>query len=224
MLSTISFPFVLATAYWTLEVAQEIVRMHTYFIDRSLRYSPNITDYGKLFDSIVLLNYFSADAVVAWRAWALCRTEYKKVLVLLACMLGLMASSVVATIGVKIAFLLAPESQILVRAIDITQISYLVWSLLTNICATSIISHKTWRYRRAITKSLNSIQGKITKTERLLSMFIEAGAIYCLSGIVALVGATIRLPYGTFGDIYRPVNVQIAGMYPIMLTYLLDDI
>ncbi len=56
MLSTISFPFVLATAYWTLEVAQEIVRMHTYFIDRSLRYSPNITDYGKLFDSIVLLN------------------------------------------------------------------------------------------------------------------------------------------------------------------------
>ncbi len=55
------------------------------------------------------------------------------------------------------------------------------------LCKTDIYDR---RYRRAITKSLNSIQGKITKTERLLSMFIEAGAIYCLSGVSSGVGKT----------------------------------
>ena len=55
---------------------------------------------------------------------------------------------VIATISIRVATFLVPvgtgADARLVRAIDIFQIGTLMWSLLANLSATSIIGHKAW--------------------------------------------------------------------------------
>jgi len=41
--------------------------------------------------------------------------------------------------------------------------------------------------------------------------------------IVALVSPVIHLPFGTLGDIFMPVTVQLAGMYPIIVLLLVEN-
>ncbi|PSR77963.1 hypothetical protein PHLCEN_2v7621 [Hermanssonia centrifuga] len=53
-----------------------------------------------------------------------------------------------------------------------------------------------------------------------MALIIESGIIYCISGAFALFATFIRLPYGTLGDIYTPINVQIAGIYPTIVLVL----
>ncbi|PSR77964.1 hypothetical protein PHLCEN_2v7622 [Hermanssonia centrifuga] len=230
----------MSTIYWALQVADLLELIHVYFVDRSLLYSRNVSTYATLFNAIILLNvsfsmrlhgmylnawlqYVSTDAVVVWRAWALCKTEYRKVLFIPVVLLCLTALSVFTTIGLRIASFLTPGGfsfKPVLHAIDICQVSNLVWSLLTNISATSIISHKTWVHRKAIQEGLRSIRNKSTKAERVLALLVESGIIYCLSGATVLISTLIPLPFGTLGDIYTPINIQIAGIYPTIVIVL----
>lgn len=40
--------------------------------------------------------------------------------------------------------------------------------------------------------------------------------------VTILVSTVIRLPVGTLGDLYEPVNVQFAGIYPIVVLLLVN--
>lgn len=214
--------------------------------------------------------YVFTDAIVVWRAWVLCRVEYRKTLfvpiafllltsrTLLQLVLSFSfisrevpAVSVFTTIGIRTATYFtaagpnAPSSNPLIHALDICQVSNLVWSLLTNITATAIISHKAWyvraplkirliiwltlyrRHRLVIKEGLTNIRNKTTRSERILALLIESGFLYCISGVslvypqfethaltflkaTVLLATVIHLPFGTLGDIYTPINIQIA--------------
>jgi hypothetical protein len=64
--------------------------------------------------------------------------------------------------------------------LDITQVSTVGFSLLTNLVATSIIAVKAWKNRKWLT-SLG--QGQVERSERILALLVESGFLYCLSGV-----------------------------------------
>ena len=74
-----------------------------------------------------------------------------------------------------------------------------------------------------------------------MALLIESGIFYCISlvsnpsevvalsfmshsylQITVLVATLVRLPVGTLGDLYTPVNVQLAGIYPIVVLILIN--
>ncbi len=87
--------------------------------------------------------------------------------------------------------------------ITICQVSTGVWSSITNMTATAIISHKAWLvlrivdsrvflqlthyilrcHRKIIREGLRNTLDKRSKAERILALLIESGLLYCVSGV-----------------------------------------
>ncbi|KAL0570160.1 hypothetical protein V5O48_011804 [Marasmius crinis-equi] len=111
-----------------------------------------------------------------------------------------------------------PRIKALTRAIDICQVANLVFSLLLNITSTTLIALKAWRFRRWIKFDLSNLRSRRTRGEKIMALLVESGSLYCLSGVHYRTSINlIPLPIGTLGDLYTPVNTQIAGMYPIVV-------
>ena len=188
LLAVILVPFVLSTAYWIIQFVEQMVRIRTYFIHPDERHDRNITHFSTLFNAIILLNvssyihlfhtatathtihhdiqYIISDSIVVWRAYALCREDYRRILYLPIFLLSLTTSerlislltflslslpvSILTTIGIRIGTFFtaagpgASKDHPIIRAIDIFQVSNYVWSFLTNVTATCIVSHKAW--------------------------------------------------------------------------------
>ncbi len=49
-------PFVLASLYWAIEVAEQAVRIDVLFVHREKRNTTNLTSYSTIFNAVVLLN------------------------------------------------------------------------------------------------------------------------------------------------------------------------
>ena len=99
LLCAILIPFFISTAYWVICFVEQIVRLKYDFGDRSHRYDGSSVDYATLFNVLVLLNvsseplcisrmpfsfgsmfrqYIFGDGVLVWRAYALCKLEYAR--------------------------------------------------------------------------------------------------------------------------------------------------
>ncbi|KAK0190541.1 hypothetical protein F5146DRAFT_1044688 [Armillaria mellea] len=218
------FMFSLSTAYWILTLYGDVNLIATSFLDRVSHDVPM-----PLMNAIVLINYVLTDGVVVWRAWVICRDEYSKSLIFPLVFLCLTFLSVSLTIGMRVAITILDDTQHIViahrgidRGLDCLQVANLVLSLLTNTLSTSIIGIKAWRHRRWITSELPLKRKNITTTERIFALLVESGIIYSLSGLVTLIATLIKLPDGTLGDFYTPVNVQFAGIYPAIVLLLIN--
>ncbi|KAJ3546295.1 hypothetical protein NM688_g5530 [Phlebia brevispora] len=226
VLLAILVPFVLSSGYWGVMFTEQAVRIYVFFLHPEKRHGRNIAAYSTLFNAIALINYFVSDCIVVWRAWVLCQVEYMKMLIIPSFFLALTFVSICATIGIRIATFFtaagpgASDAHPLIKAINICQVSNLVWTLLTNFCATIIISYKAWTYRQVIQAGLASAPNRSTRVEHIFTLLIETGVFYCLCGGLGLIALLIKLPYGTVGDIYTPVNLQIAGIYPTIVIVL----
>ncbi|SJL02427.1 uncharacterized protein ARMOST_05754 [Armillaria ostoyae] len=134
--------------------------------------------------------------------------------------------SVLATIGLRVAITVLNDTQHTVivdkgaLVLDYLQVANLVMSLLTNICSTSVVGIKAWRHRHWVTSELQLKRNNITTAGRIFTLLVESGIIYCLSGAMVLIATVIRLPFGTLGDVYTPVNVQFARIYPAIVILL----
>ncbi|PBL02976.1 hypothetical protein ARMGADRAFT_1159441 [Armillaria gallica] len=93
-------------------------------------------------------------------------------------------------------------------------------SLLTNICSTSVVGIKAWRHRHWVISELQLKGKNITTAQRVFTLLVESGIIYCLSGLIVPITTVIRLPDGILGDLYTPVTVQFAGIYPAVVILL----
>ncbi|KAJ3555403.1 hypothetical protein NM688_g2596 [Phlebia brevispora] len=215
-------PFVLSSLYWAVEVAEQAVRIQAFFVHRANRNATNITAYATIFNAVVLFNYIFGDAIVVWRSWVLCRAEYGKLLFIPMVLLVLTTLTVLGTITVKVSTFLVfvngtPGS--VTSVINVLQVSTLAVSFLTNVAATGFISHKAWRHRVFVKEALNKRE-KTTRVERVFTLLIESGLAYCVSGALVLIFTFVQLPFGTLGDIYAPINAQIAGIYPTIVVVL----
>ncbi|EJD06700.1 uncharacterized protein FOMMEDRAFT_63622, partial [Fomitiporia mediterranea MF3/22] len=220
MFATTIFMFLLSTAFWATSVANLIATVNVFYAS-SLDHSSIAFMLYSLFNALVLVNYIVTDSVVVWRAWVLCKNSGTSIFVIPFLFLACTSVSVVATIGLRVTMDVRPVD--LNRAIDISQIANLVLSLITNISATSIIGFRAWQHRQSIRTMISRERETSTKVERILTLLVESGLIYCISGVIVLIASVIRLPYHTLGDVYTPVHVQVAGIYPTIVLILVSQ-
>ncbi|KAG7093131.1 hypothetical protein E1B28_009414 [Marasmius oreades] len=229
------FMFFVSTLYWISKLLDLLMHIQSDIIDNkppstSISISP-LTHFELILGSVVLINYALTDGVVLWRAWALCSDDYRKWLYVPLFFLCCACTTISATIVVRITIQSIPHAdgttsdpriKKLTRAIDVFQTSNLGFSLLMNLSATGLVALKAWRFRRWIKFDLKAIRGGKTRGQKIMILLVESGVFYCISVITALVFTSIRLPVGTLGDIYTPVNIQIAGIYPLVVLLLVN--
>ncbi|KAF9257702.1 hypothetical protein L218DRAFT_878875 [Marasmius fiardii PR-910] len=225
------FMFFISTLYWISKFLDLLMDIHNHFIDRQPPATSFATSPVLILGAVVLINYALTDAVVLWRAWVLCSVDYRKWLYVPLFFLWCSCVSIFATIAIRVTIqsmthvdgsTTDPRIKPLTRALDVFQVANVVFSLLLNLSATGLIAYKAWCFRRWIKFDLKAIRGRRTRGERIIALLIESGVLYCISVISTLVFTVIRLPVGTLGDIYTPVNIQIAGMYPLVVLLLVN--
>lgn len=110
------------------------------------------------------------------------------------------------------------------------QLTVYCLTLATNISATALIAYKAWRHRCSIKEHLCDGNAR-TRVEKVLSLLVESGAIYC--GFWALSVGSYFLPGGqdavrsskpsgdiALGDVICSTAVQISGIYPTIIIIL----
>ncbi|KAJ7688842.1 hypothetical protein B0H17DRAFT_1202709 [Mycena rosella] len=217
--------YTLSAAYWAYSVALGADRMRNYIkdvlspADFSGDHTP-VTKWNPLFNSLVLVNYVCSDAVVVWRAWIIASTlasrNYRKYLYITCFFLVLTFFSVTGTIVFQIIGVVEfplypiPPNSYLTYGTNVLQTMNLVFSLISNLIATAILAVAAFRHRKILRAALAEDK-KSTKSEKILMLLVESGALYCISTGITMVAGLIRLPAaGTLGDLYTPVNIQIA--------------
>ncbi|KAJ6594233.1 hypothetical protein B0H19DRAFT_54622 [Mycena capillaripes] len=224
--------YLLSTAYWAYSVADVVDRMRVFINDvqNPSNYNAShdeVTKWSPLFNALVLVNYIFSDAVVVWRAWIICLRSYRKYLWFTIAFLVLTAISIICIIIFRIIALVEvpyaqlPNGSYLRKGIDILQISAIGCSLISNLSATVVVGATAWEYRRSI-RAAFADNTKSTTANQILMLVVESGLLYCISGLTVLISSLIRLPHGTLGDIYTPINVQIAAAYPPVVLLLIS--
>ncbi|KAG7093116.1 hypothetical protein E1B28_009401 [Marasmius oreades] len=223
------FMFLVCTLYWIFK----ILRLGYYFYGFYMTSPPTppaildpINHIAVVLAAVCTINYFLSDCTVLWRAWVLCRMDIKYLLYIPLFFLFACACTCTATIVIRITIECmrvgdGPEPPHLTHALDIVQVGNLLFSLVVNILSTLIVALKAWRHRRWIKHDL-ALDHRKTKAEKVLVILVESGLLYSICGVIALASTLIRLPIGTLGDMYSPVNFQIAGMYPILVLLLVS--
>ncbi|KAI9456053.1 hypothetical protein BJY52DRAFT_609362 [Lactarius psammicola] len=215
----IVFMFSLSTAYLAVSIADLIILIKTWYLFVDLSESTEIRSPTEsllvLFNALAPISYALTDGVVVWRAWIICRDEYRKMLTAPIVMLILTMLGVAATIGIRVFINMDPvnrEKDRLADILDIFQEITFISSLITNILGTGIISMKAWRYRRWIITDLQCVVNKKTKSERVLALFVESGVLYVFSGAMLVASSLIRLPGSHFvlGSLFLQAAVHLA--------------
>ncbi|KAL1700700.1 hypothetical protein EV121DRAFT_283223 [Schizophyllum commune] len=125
---------------------------------------------------IYRLGHLISDIVVVYRSWALWPDSRVAKGVLLSCITGSTAGSIVD-------FILAqhspdrPASQTLIRTVPLVA---------TNAITTFMLGIRVWQYSRNIKGALGPLTRR-TRLEKILVLLMESGSIYCLIWIVGLV-------------------------------------
>ncbi|KZV80085.1 hypothetical protein EXIGLDRAFT_577792, partial [Exidia glandulosa HHB12029] len=218
--------FILSSAFWAASVADLLLYFHAYFIAPSPAFARKTDTFSTLENAIILTNYVLTDGVVVWRAWVLCRHDSGRVLYVPCAFLILTSLSVASTIVLRVILIVHTDHGIeppdLHRAISITQVADIAFTLLTNGSATGIISAKAWYHRRMMRQTMREAETNGTKVETIFALLIESGSIYCLAGIIVVIAMVVRLPEGTLADIFMPISVQIAGIYPTIVLVIVS--
>lgn len=221
--------FLASAAYWAASVVNMGIHLHAFFIEPSLPLSAAIAVYSPIPNSAVLVNYIISDAVVVWRAWVLCRRDSGRLLYLPVGLLCGASLAMIATFAMRIIITVVRvnndykiEPPPLTRGIDVCQVASISLSLLTNLTATCLIGYQAWKYRREVQDYISAAVERGRGTASVLALIIESGLLYCLSTVFMIAAMPIRLPYGTVGDLYAPINVQLAGMYPTLVILIVN--
>ncbi|KAJ3894565.1 hypothetical protein GG344DRAFT_40872, partial [Lentinula edodes] len=217
LLGLSTFMYTMTTLYMAVLIANIIQLIQTLFFGFSTH---NIINNFPLFNAILLINYGLADGVVVWRAWVLCRSDHRIAIDACVFFLCCVFLSEMSTIAIRIILgCTSPSNQSalasLERAINITQVSNLGLSLITNLIATGTVSFKAWC-------AMFVSGSRPHKAGKVLVLIVEFGIIYSISLMTILIATVIPLPLGTLGELCAPVNLQFAGIYPLIVLIVLN--
>ncbi|KAJ7045887.1 hypothetical protein C8F04DRAFT_939631 [Mycena alexandri] len=209
--------YFLTMAHWAYSMADVFARMQMYIFPETIPYYSRVIEPYNLFNALILLNITASDGIVVWRSSVICSRDHRKFLLLPVAFLILTTFAVTGTIALRIADLAAPgfaEGKAFVEVINILQVGGVGASLISNLSSTAVVGATAWRHRQSIQAAFQ----RQTNADRILMLLLESGLLYAISGITVIVSMLVHLPHGTLGDIYIPVNTQVAGAYaPIVL-------
>ncbi|KAJ6498934.1 hypothetical protein C8R45DRAFT_1093217 [Mycena sanguinolenta] len=232
MFGITTFMYLLSLSYWAYSVADGVDRMHQYIalaVKPSLHVPDHtlVTQWSPLFNAVTLINYVLSDGVVVWRARIICAQNHRKYLWITMGFLAITSLAVAFIIVLRVVNLVMspiddlPKSNFLPHAIDILQVTTIVTSLLSNFTATGAVGVAAWGHWRIIRTTLGNKTSAL-RTNRILLLIVETGGIYCISAVMVLISSLIRLPHGTLGDLWTPIQVQFAGAYPCIVLLLVS--
>jgi len=209
--------YFLTMAHWAYSLADVFARQQMFIFPETIPYYSHVIDPYNLFNALILLNITASDGIVVWRSSVICSRDHRKFLLIPVAFLILTTFAVTGTIGLRIADLAAPgfsSGKGFVMIINILQVGGVGASLISNLSSTAVVGATAWRHRRDIRAAFQ----RQTNADRILMLLLESGLLYAISGITVIVSMVVHLPHGTLGDIYIPVNTQVAGAYaPIVL-------
>ncbi|KAK6997079.1 hypothetical protein R3P38DRAFT_3067118 [Favolaschia claudopus] len=223
--------YMLTLAYWAYSIADGVDRMRMYNIlaldpSKALPDHTQVTKWSALFNSLTLNNYVVGDGIVIWRAWIICQDNHRRYIWATIVFFGITAITALFTVVAQIVnFVVSPiktlpDDNVLTKIINVLQVTTLSTSLLSNLTATAVVAVTARKHWRIIRSAFSEDKANSMRANRILLLLIETGALYCISALIAVCAAFIRMPYGTFGDLYQPVNIEIAGAYPTVVLLL----
>ncbi|KAF9265114.1 hypothetical protein L218DRAFT_957798 [Marasmius fiardii PR-910] len=159
------------------------------------------------------------DAIVIWRAWALCGGDKKVMFLPVMLFLGLTASCL-SFVGCMI-----EEDLPIVPSDSCTNrdMATFIFSMLTNVAGTAVIGYQTWSYRRAVKEYLQYYRHQAW-AGRILVMLCESGVIYTTLWIIQL--AVFASPSKNtpldqaFRQVFSAAAAQLVGIYPTLMIVL----
>ncbi|KAJ6498919.1 hypothetical protein C8R45DRAFT_97726 [Mycena sanguinolenta] len=231
MFAITTFMYLLSAAYWAFCVFDEADRMRHYIaqaVDPSLLISDETRNgqWYPLFNAVTLINYVLSDGVVVWRARIICVEKRRKYMWITMGFLAVTSLSVTLTIAFRVANCVVDLSDLsgghfLPSILNALQVTTLVMSLLSNLTATGVVGVTAWGHWRMMRVTLGNKTNAL-RTNYILLLVVETGVIYCISTVLVLICILIRLPQGTLGDLWTPVQVQFAGAYPCLVLLLVS--
>ncbi|KAJ7699813.1 hypothetical protein B0H16DRAFT_1903136 [Mycena metata] len=234
MFGIITFMYLLSAVYWAYSVAEvvDLIRSFINLAKNPAMIQPDhtaVTQWSPLFNALTLLNYVLSDGIVVWRAWIICRRDHRKYLWITIIFLVLTTLTVFLTIifrvigTIRYPIVYLPTGSYLLKGINVLQVTTLGTSLLSNLTATGAVGATAWGHWQTMSTTFSPGKSSTLRTSHILLLLVESGVLYCLSAILVLLSSLIRLPLGpTLGDLYTPVNIQIAGAYPTIVILLVS--
>ncbi|KAG7445405.1 uncharacterized protein BT62DRAFT_933240 [Guyanagaster necrorhizus] len=168
--------------------------------------------------SLECINFLFGDGIILWRAWVLWKCDrrvlYMSVILLL----------VTLGIGCGMGYALShpPEPFVHNASRNPTAVIWgagaMISTLITNICATSLIAYRTWTHHRLI-RSLTgeSLAAQFCKQNGILAFLIESGMLYCCTWFAAI----FTFIFSSSG-IYIMLGMlaQLTAIYPTLIITL----
>jgi len=238
--------FSVALAHWSITVSNLIESLEDQICTLikpgqcDLTTASNISVKPIIFLS---LNVVLSDIVVLWRVYAAWDRRYW---VLALCSLLPMCTLTLTIIFIKNAVLFNNGS---IQDTFVTYshsgfentelgIAVLTASLLSNVCATTLIALKAWHHRREISR-MNAMTRR-TLVERVLTLLIESGFVYSCIWVLYVISSTSNLLDTQFLEGFFPADyinlnlpvpasfvfdnamAQITSIYPTILIILIS--
>ncbi|KAJ6594331.1 hypothetical protein B0H19DRAFT_1095024 [Mycena capillaripes] len=227
MFTITSFMYLLSAGYWILSCVYVVDRMQMYMNLTITGVDPGldaIENWHLMFNAIIIINYVLSDGIVVWRAWVICLRSHRKYMCIPFFFLSLTTVAVLLTIAIRIVYMNKGSIPHLADLLNITQMTALGTSLISNLSSMGVVGAMLWRHWKTIRVAFPEKSHGI-KTNHTLVLVVESGLLYSLSAIITLLFSVIpeKLPTGnTLGSLYTPINVQLAGAYPAVVLLLVS--
>ncbi|KAJ6517746.1 hypothetical protein DFH09DRAFT_940267 [Mycena vulgaris] len=228
LFSITTFMYLLSAAFWAYSIAYTVGHMQIFIkiaaneLDSSTR-TDAVLKWSPLFNAIIYINCVLSDGIVVWRAWVICMRSHRRFMCIPIFFLGLTTMAFLLGIAFRIANF---DHGIMPHVED--YLNFAQWTagattLISNLSSMSIVG-ATLRHWRIIHAAFPEKQ-RSTRTNRIMIVIVESGMLYLFSTITLVLFSAIptHMPSGsTFGDLYAPIAVQIAGAYPSIVLLLVS--
>ncbi|KAJ6580509.1 hypothetical protein DFH09DRAFT_912467 [Mycena vulgaris] len=194
--------------------------------DRADLANANIAPLQIPMEALFMFNMMVGDSVVIWRAWVL----YQRALWVMSipCIM-LVMSFIFTVIDITCLTNAGSENQSAIASGGpvCTHAELMSWafSFITNATCTILIGFRAWQHRRTA-KSLKILGDKHRmSTDRILSLLVESGFIYCLFWLTQLIlffDIPRNKPTFYAYELFAGMGDQISGMYPTLIIVIVN--
>ncbi|KAJ7103906.1 hypothetical protein C8R44DRAFT_640443 [Mycena epipterygia] len=238
MLLVVIYLYATSLTLWGLNITLWFKRATDFFVDDSTillldRMAASNVDLelvGTPMESLFLFNMIVGDSVVIWRAWVL---YHRTLWVLSAPCLMLLMSFIFSVIDMTCLTGAGWSSQTTLASggaiCEHAELTSWAFSFVTNATCTILIGYKAWyatSQHRRTTKALQmSVNSSRMSTNRILSLIVESGFVYCLFWLTQLIlffDISRDAPAIYVYQLFAGMGDQISGMYPTLIIVIVN--
>ncbi|KAI0312448.1 hypothetical protein OF83DRAFT_658746 [Amylostereum chailletii] len=131
---------------------------------------------------VAIVNIILSDIIVLWRASVVWSRNVFVIAISIAFVITIPVFYIISVIVGVLAYLNEIQHVVVVVFFAVA----FVLSLVSNICATMLITYKAWLLRRRIGKYLQNA-GRGSAVEGVMALLVESGALYCAIWLIGIV-------------------------------------